>query len=80
MQVWTSANGQHWEKVGELGPLWWPQVFRCASGVYVIGNEGPIDAVTATQSNDLFVSKMLDQHGARCAPAHLRLHVCEHVC
>ena len=46
------------------------QVFRCASGVYVIGNQGPIDSVSAKFTNDLFVSKMLDDAGTRCTPKY----------
>lgn len=67
MQVLTSKDGKHWQEVGQVGPMWWPQVFKCASGVYVIGNSDPTDARALVASNDLHVAKMLSADGSRCA-------------
>jgi hypothetical protein len=68
LQVLTSVDGLSWQLVGTVGPMWWPQVFKCKSGVYVIGNQAPIDSVSSASTNNLFISKMLDSSGASCAP------------
>ena len=73
MQVFASDDGGiSWRQVGSLGPLWWPQLFRCASGVYVMGTKGIISI-----NNGVFISKMLDDAGTlyvqlSTAPPELR--------
>ena len=70
MQVMASDDGGlSWQRVGSVGPLWWPQAFRCASGVYVLGTVGPISL-----NNDVIISRMLDLQGERCADS-----LCRHV-
>lgn len=66
--VFASDNeGVSWSQIGTLGPMNWPQVFKCASGVYVIGTQRHFSA-----DNNLVISRMLDAAGAQWSrPAQL---------
>ncbi|KDD75838.1 hypothetical protein H632_c476p0, partial [Helicosporidium sp. ATCC 50920] len=63
----SDDGGGQWTQVGSISPMFWPQVFRCASGVYVIGTQRHF-----SKDNNLVISKMEDAAGARwSAPAQL---------
>ncbi len=47
-------------QVGTISPMNWPQLFRCKSGIYVIGTESHFRHV-----NNVVIAKMLDDHGER---------------
>ncbi|KFM26921.1 hypothetical protein F751_4982 [Auxenochlorella protothecoides] len=58
--VFASDNGGlTWAQVGTIHPMNWPQIFRCKSGVYVVGTERHF-----SQDNNLIISRMLDDTGA----------------
>ncbi|KDD75669.1 hypothetical protein H632_c560p2, partial [Helicosporidium sp. ATCC 50920] len=59
----SDTNGATWAHVGSVGPMNWPQIFRCASGVYVIGTQRHFST-----DNNLVISKMLDAQGSRWSP------------
>jgi hypothetical protein len=58
----SDDGGTEWRQVGSVGNMMWPQVFSCASGVYVIGVQRFF-----SPDNNLMVSKMLDSNGSRYA-------------
>ena len=61
----SDDGGVTWGRVATLGPMQWPQLFSCASGVYAFGSEREF-----SQNNNLVVSRMLDDRGEQwSAPA-----------
>lgn len=60
-QIWASDDGgSTWNETASVGSMMWPQIFSCASGVYVVGVQRFF-----SNDNNLVVSKMLDEEGTR---------------
>jgi hypothetical protein len=38
----SDDGGRTWRKTAELRPMFWPSLFRCASGIYAIGTDGKL--------------------------------------
>jgi hypothetical protein len=60
MKLIYSSNdgGASWQRTALVGPMNWPQLFSCASGVYLLGTERHF-----SPDNNLVISKMLDEEG-----------------
>lgn len=55
----SDDGGSSWQRAASVGPMNWPQIFSCASGVYLMGTERHF-----SKDNNLVISKMLDDKGA----------------
>lgn len=63
----SDDGGSSWQRAAGVGPMNWPQIFSCASGVYLMGTERHF-----SKDNNLVISKMLDDKGASwSAPTRL---------
>ncbi|MCL5744169.1 MAG: glycoside hydrolase [Acidobacteria bacterium] len=63
----SDDNGNTWKPVARLHPMFWPSLFRCASGLYVIGT----DARYHAGSNHAVISRSGDDGRTWTPPVRL---------
>jgi len=59
----SDDGGVTWQHMAKPGPMHWPSIFRCVSGVYLIGVQKHF-----TPDNQVVITKMLDEGGTKWSP------------
>jgi hypothetical protein len=54
----SDDGGKSWIEIATMGPMNWPQLFACKSGIYIIGTQSHF-----SKDNNLLISKMMDTEG-----------------